>query len=122
MKDGTHLWAETFDRELSAANVFAVQDEITERVVGAIAGSYGVISRARFAEIKKRTPEPDDVQGVCTAYPLDEDPEVCQAVDLTGRSAGGCSLQGADTSLSALLLLLLVTASIVRRRRCRSVR
>jgi adenylate cyclase len=51
-KDGTHLWAEAFDRELSAATVFAVQDEITEQVVGAIAGSYGVISRARFAETR----------------------------------------------------------------------
>jgi adenylate cyclase len=60
-KDGTHLWAETYDRELSASNVFAVQDEITEHVVATIAGNYGVISRARFAEAKeKRT---DDLDG-----------------------------------------------------------
>jgi adenylate cyclase len=32
-KDGTHLWAETYDRELSASNIFAVQDEITGQVV-----------------------------------------------------------------------------------------
>jgi len=51
-KDGTHLWAETFDRELSAANVFAVQDEITEQVVATIAGLSGVISQARFAELR----------------------------------------------------------------------
>ncbi len=31
---GSHLWAERYDREL--ANVFAVQDEITERIVAAI--------------------------------------------------------------------------------------
>ena len=37
-KDGTHLWAETYDRELSASNIFAVQDEITEQVVATIAG------------------------------------------------------------------------------------
>ena len=36
-KDGTHLWAETYDRELSAASIFAVQDEITEQVVATIA-------------------------------------------------------------------------------------
>jgi TolB-like protein len=53
-KDGTHLWAETYDRELSAANIFAVQDEITEQVVATIAGGQGVISRARFAEIKEK--------------------------------------------------------------------
>ncbi|GAF99690.1 unnamed protein product, partial [marine sediment metagenome] len=53
-KDGTHLWAETYDRELSASSIFAVQDEITEQVVGTIASRYGVISRSRFAEIKEK--------------------------------------------------------------------
>jgi adenylate cyclase len=53
-KDGTHLWADTYDRELSASSVFAVQDEITEQVVGTIAGSIGVISRSRFAEVKDK--------------------------------------------------------------------
>jgi adenylate cyclase len=56
-KDGTHLWAETYDRELSAQNVFAVQDEITEQVVGTIAGGSGVISRARFPEVKEKPTE-----------------------------------------------------------------
>src|SRR5207253_4365246 len=31
---GNHIWAERYDREL--ADIFAVQDEITERVVAAI--------------------------------------------------------------------------------------
>jgi TolB-like protein/cytochrome c-type biogenesis protein CcmH/NrfG len=53
-KDGTHLWAETYDRELSASNVFAVQDEITEQVVGTVAGLQGVISRSRSAEVKEK--------------------------------------------------------------------
>jgi adenylate cyclase len=53
-KDGTHLWAETYDRELSAASIFGVQDEITEQVVATIAGPWGVISRARFAEVKEK--------------------------------------------------------------------
>ena len=38
-KDGTHLWAETYDRELSASNIFSVQDEITEQVVATIGSS-----------------------------------------------------------------------------------
>jgi adenylate cyclase len=53
-KDGTHLWAETYDRELSASSVFTVQDEITEQVVGTIASGHGVISRARVAEVKQK--------------------------------------------------------------------
>jgi adenylate cyclase len=56
-KDGTHLWAETYDRELSASSIFEVQDEITERVAATIAGVSGVISRARFAEIKGKPTE-----------------------------------------------------------------
>ena len=32
--DGSHIWAERYDRDLK--DIFAVQDEITERVVGAI--------------------------------------------------------------------------------------
>jgi tetratricopeptide (TPR) repeat protein len=47
-RDGKHLWAETFDRDLSVGELFAVQDEITAQIVGAIAGSYGAISRTRF--------------------------------------------------------------------------
>jgi TolB-like protein len=53
-KDGTHLWAETYDRELSAFNIFAVQDEITEQVVGTIGSFYGVIARARLSEIREK--------------------------------------------------------------------
>jgi TolB-like protein/cytochrome c-type biogenesis protein CcmH/NrfG len=53
-KDGTHLWAETYDRELSASNIFDVQDEITGQVAATIASSSGVIFRARFAEIREK--------------------------------------------------------------------
>jgi TolB-like protein/tetratricopeptide (TPR) repeat protein len=53
-RDGTHLWAETYDRDLSASNVFDVQDEITEQVVGTIASGHGVISRERLAEIREK--------------------------------------------------------------------
>jgi TolB-like protein len=53
-KDGTHLWADTYDRDLSASDIFAVQDEITEQVVGTIGSNWGVISRVRFAEIREK--------------------------------------------------------------------
>jgi tetratricopeptide (TPR) repeat protein len=67
-KDGTHLWAETYDRELSAASVFAVQDEITEQVVGTIAGDSGVISRARFFEVKEKATENLDAYDCVLKY------------------------------------------------------
>lgn len=46
--DGTVLWSETFDRELTATNVFAVQDEITSTVVATIAGVWGKLDNTRI--------------------------------------------------------------------------
>jgi adenylate cyclase len=45
---GNHLWAETYERQLSAANLFAVQDDITGRIVATLADSHGAIGRARL--------------------------------------------------------------------------
>jgi tetratricopeptide (TPR) repeat protein len=42
---------------LSASSIFDVQDEITEQVVATIAGSFGVISRRQFSEIKEKPTE-----------------------------------------------------------------
>jgi adenylate cyclase len=44
--DGTQLWAETYDRDLSVGGIFDIQDNVTERVVGAIASSDSVIAMA----------------------------------------------------------------------------
>ncbi len=37
-----HLWSETFDRELSTENLFAIQDEIAQAIVQAIRGQLDV--------------------------------------------------------------------------------
>ena len=55
-KDGGHIWADTFDRKISAGSVFAIQDEITEQVVGQIAGMHGAISELREAEVRSAPP------------------------------------------------------------------
>ncbi|MCZ6556917.1 MAG: adenylate/guanylate cyclase domain-containing protein, partial [SAR324 cluster bacterium] len=54
--DGTHLWAETYDRELTGQNLFDVQDQITENVVGAIGGQYGAIHRANLQASRGKAP------------------------------------------------------------------
>ena len=54
--DGTHLWAETYDRELTGENLFDVQDQITESVVGAIGGQYGAIHRAGLKASRVKAP------------------------------------------------------------------
>ncbi len=42
--DGTQVWAERFDRDLTATNLFAIQDDITSRVAAALASGRGAIS------------------------------------------------------------------------------
>ena len=50
------MWAERFDRELK--DIFSVQDEITGRVVGAIAGgSQSVLRRAVLEATQRKDPE-----------------------------------------------------------------
>ena len=36
-ENGTHLWAETYDRDLNAASIFEIQDDITARISAVIA-------------------------------------------------------------------------------------
>jgi adenylate cyclase len=54
--DGTHVWAETYDRDLTAGSIFEVQDDITERVVGAIASGDSAISLAMIESAKTKAP------------------------------------------------------------------
>jgi len=46
---GNHLWAERYDRELE--DIFAVQDQVTEAIVAAIAPEIGDVERARAQRI-----------------------------------------------------------------------
>jgi adenylate cyclase len=52
--DQTHIWADKFDRDLNTDDLFALQDELNERVMGAIADGWGAISRARAKATRSR--------------------------------------------------------------------
>ena len=66
--DGAHLWAETYDRDLTAADIFDVQDEIKGQVVATIADVSGVISRIGLEETRaKRTDSLDAYECVIRA-------------------------------------------------------
>jgi TolB-like protein len=56
---GTHLWAENYERHLTTTNIFDVMNDITSRVVGAIADAQGVITRAEGR--RARLIAPDDL-------------------------------------------------------------
>ncbi len=46
---GNHVWAEHYDRELD--DIFALQDEMTQTIVGAVEPELGAVERARAARM-----------------------------------------------------------------------
>jgi adenylate cyclase len=55
-RSGGHVWAEKYDRNLN--DIFAVQDEITGKIVGTIAGGAGsVIARTGRATLGRKSPD-----------------------------------------------------------------
>jgi adenylate cyclase len=55
--DGTNLWAETFDRDATASNLFTIQDEISARVAATIGDAWGVVARTTIAASQTKAPE-----------------------------------------------------------------
>jgi TolB-like protein len=47
----THLWAETYDRELTAANIFAIQSEVSAAIAGALKAALTPAEKARVAVV-----------------------------------------------------------------------
>jgi adenylate cyclase len=50
--NGKYLWGEVYDRDLTAADVFAIQDEITNQIATTIADDHGIVSRARSKQAR----------------------------------------------------------------------
>ncbi|MDP6952935.1 MAG: tetratricopeptide repeat protein, partial [Alphaproteobacteria bacterium] len=50
--DGSHLWAETFDRDFTAEDLFDIQDSITEHVVSVIGDAWGVLAQDRMERVR----------------------------------------------------------------------
>ncbi len=54
--DGRSLWGNRYERDLTAQDLFDLQDELTHQVVNAIAGSYGALARAELPGARRRPP------------------------------------------------------------------
>ena len=54
---GTQLWAEAYDREISDAGTFQVQDNLTDHIVTTVADGYGVLVRSMAAPTRERPVE-----------------------------------------------------------------
>jgi len=55
-RSDAHLWSKTYDRELTAESVFAIQDDIASDVVRAISGEFGVLRKTALDAIKRAPP------------------------------------------------------------------
>jgi adenylate cyclase len=55
--DGEDVWGETYDRALTADDVFAIQDELTRAVATTIADEHGVLSRTISETARRKRTE-----------------------------------------------------------------
>jgi adenylate cyclase len=84
--NGVHLWAETYERDLSAASIFAIQDGITAQVASIVAGHSGVIARQLVRTAAgRRTDDLAAYECVLLAYKYDR-----VATQDTYLAARGC--------------------------------
>lgn len=56
VRTGEHLWTETYDRELTPENVFAVQEQLAADVAGQLAQPYGLIHDITAKSFKQQRP------------------------------------------------------------------
>ena len=55
--DGSHLWAETYDRNLSDVSIFDVQDELSKGIASVIGDLWGVLGQMRQSRVVRGATE-----------------------------------------------------------------
>ena len=55
--DGSHLWAETYDRNLTDVSIFDVQDELSQGIASVIGDLWGVLGQIRQSRVVRETTE-----------------------------------------------------------------
>jgi TolB-like protein len=80
---GATLWAESYDRDLTTADILAIQEDVARRVAAAVAQPYGIIFREDSRRTALRPPESLDAYECGLrfyAYRADVGPEAHAAV------------------------------------------
>jgi TolB-like protein/predicted ATPase len=52
---GAHLWAETYDRQFRAEDIFALQDDLVPRIVSTVADQYGALVHSMSESLRGRS-------------------------------------------------------------------
>lgn len=69
VESGQYLWAENFDRELTSADVWAVQEEVAAEIATRLGAPYGAIAKAARDSLAHRAQHGlDDYLAVLKAY------------------------------------------------------
>ncbi len=55
--NGAHLWAETYNRQFRAEEIFALQDDLVPRIVSTVADINGVLPRSMCEAVCSRDPD-----------------------------------------------------------------
>ena len=54
---GRYLWSEAYDRPLTTADVFALQEELAADLAGRLAEPYGIVHRVSTDLFHRRRPQ-----------------------------------------------------------------
>jgi adenylate cyclase len=54
--DNRSVWGTTYERDLTVQDLFDIQDDLTQQVVSAIAGTYGAVARAGLSALRGKPP------------------------------------------------------------------
>ena len=87
---GTVLWAQTYEEDLRAKELFAIQEDIAQQVATAVAQPYGVVFRSELQRTADQSP--DDLEAyACTlrfyVYRAEPSPEAHAAGPRSAWSA-----------------------------------
>jgi TolB-like protein/Tfp pilus assembly protein PilF/predicted ATPase len=52
---GAHLWAETYDRNFRAEDIFTLQDDLAPRIVSTVADQYGALAHSMSESLRGRS-------------------------------------------------------------------
>jgi TolB-like protein/Tfp pilus assembly protein PilF/predicted Ser/Thr protein kinase len=67
--DGRSVWGNVFNSDRRASDLFDLQDELTQQVIGAIAGTYGILARTERPVAHGKPPEDlDNLDCIFRAY------------------------------------------------------
>ena len=54
--DGRSLWADNFESDLTVTELFELQDDLTQQLVNALAGTYGALTRINLERSRRKPP------------------------------------------------------------------